>query len=409
MKVGVEKDLIPSEKMVHIFLFLFAIFLPFSVTGAEISLGLAVVVWVGQLILARERPFTRNSLILPILLYLGAKALGVVFSQDLVDSLNYSRSLWVILTFFIVFNYLKDIKTIRRLFTLLLVLSSIMGTYGNFQHFLGVNLESTWKLIGDHSRATGLYGLSLTYGGQLLIIFPIAVSLAFAERNWKRKFWYVLSSILLFSGILWCWQRSVWLGAVGALVILGVMKGKKFLFLIVLTLTIVVGSLFLGSPMFAKRVKKIADISETNERIPLWRSTIRMIKDYPIIGVGPGEYSRVQKDYRLTEREREVSWCHAHNNLLQEMADNGIIGLLSYLWLWYIIFKVGFTALRISGRQDYRRSFLLGAISGLMGFHIEGMFEYNWGDSEVALLTWLVVGIMMVMAERPGTEDSVRE
>jgi O-antigen ligase len=409
VKVGVGKDLIPSGKMVCIFLFLFVLFLPFSVTGAEICLGLAVAVWAGQLILAKERPFARNSLTLPILLYLGANALGVIFSQDPINSLNYSRSLWIILTFFIVFNYLKDIRTIRRLLTLLLVVFSIMGAYGNFQHYLGVDLESTWKLLGNYPRATGLFGLSLTYGGQLLIIFPIAVSLAFSERNWKRKFWYVISSILLFSGILWCWQRSVWLGAVGALVILGAMKGKRFLFLIVLTLTVVVGLLLLSSPSFVKRVKSIGDISEANKRIVIWRSTIRMVRDYPIVGVGPGGYSRTQEEYRLTEREKEESRCHAHNNLLQEMADNGIIGLLSYLWLWYVIFKVGITALRISGRQDYRRTFLLGAIAGLVGFHIEGMFEYNWGDSEVALLMWLVVGIMMVMAERPEVKTAIEE
>ncbi|UCD85136.1 MAG: O-antigen ligase family protein [Deltaproteobacteria bacterium] len=398
-------NLIISERIIHIAIFSFVLFLPLSITGAEASLGLALAIWLGQLIFAKEKPFTKSSLILPILVYLGANIVGVIFSQDWVGSLKYISSLWIILTFFIIINYIKDIKTIRRILTLLLVVSSIMGGYGNLQHYLGVDPESTWKLLGNYPRASGFFGLSLTYGGQLLILFPIAVSLSFEERNWRRKIWYIVSSILLFSGILWCWQRSVWLGAVGALIVLGGMKGKKFLLSIVLALIVVVSFLLLSSPSFVQRVKSIGDISEANNRIPLWRSTIRMIKDYPIVGVGPGGYSTGQKEYRITEKEKKTSWCHAHNNLLQELADNGIIGLLSYLWLWCVIFKVGIaTLLRISGGQGYRRTFLLGAIAGLVGFHIEGMFEYNWGDSEVALLMWLVVGIMMVIAEGPGAE-----
>lgn len=409
MKVGVGKDLITGEKMVRIFLFLFVLFLPFSITGTEISLGLVVVVWAGQLIMVKEKPFARNSLTIPILLYLGANVLGVIFSQDLGKSIDHSRSLWIILTFFIVFNYLQDIKTLRRLLTLLLVVFSLVGGYGILQHYLGVNTESFWKLGGNYPRATGFSG-SVRYGAQLLLVFPIAVSLALAEKNWKKKGWYILSSLLLFSGILWCWTRGVWLGAVGALIVLGIMKGKKFLLSIILTLTVVVGSLLLSLPSFVDRVKSIGDKSEISiSRTIIWRNTIRMIRDYPITGVGPGCYASVQEDYRLTEREKEASWRHAHNNLLQEMADNGIIGLLSYLWLWYIIFKVGITALRISGRQDYRRSVLLGIIAGLVGFHIDGMFHCNWRTSVVALLMWLIIGVMMVIAERPGAEAYVRE
>ncbi len=404
----VRKALIPNEKIARIALFSFVLFLPFSITGTESSLGLALVVWAGQLILAKEKPFAKNSLTLPILLYLGANALGIIFSQDLGSSLNHSRSLWIILTFFIVFNYLKDLKTLRRLITLLLVVFSLVGAYGNFQHYLGVNTESVWKLGGDYPRATGFLG-SVRYGGQLLIIFPVAVSLALEERNWKKKVWYILSSLLLFSGILWCWQRSVWLGSVGALIILGIMKGKRFLLPIVLTLTVVVGLLWLSLPSFVSRTKSIGDISDANQRIIIWRCTIRMIKDYPIVGVGPGCYSSVQEDYRLNEREKEMTRYHAHNNLLQEIADNGIIGILSYLWLWYIVFKAGITSLRISRMQNYQRSVLLGTIAGLVGFHIDGIFESNWGTSVVALLMWLVVGIMMVIAERPEFGVPVRE
>ncbi len=408
--VRMGKTLIPSERIVHFALFSFVLFLPFSITGAEASLGLAAAVWAGQLILAKERPFARNSLTLPILLYLGANALGVIFSQDPVNSLNYSSSLWIILAYFIVFNYLKDMKTIRRLLTLLLVVSSLMGGYGILQHYLGVDRESVWKLFGEYPRATGLFGMPLTYGGQLLIIFPIAVSLTLGENDWRKRVWYLLSSLLLFSGILWCWTRGVWLGAIGALVILGVMKGRKYLLPIILTLTVVVSSLLLSSPSFFKRVKSIGDKSKISmSRTIIWRSTVKMIRDYPITGVGPGCYSMVQEDYRLTEREKKASSCHAHNNLLQEIASNGIIGILSYLLLWYVIFKVGITSLRTSEEQDYKNSLLLGIIASLAGFHIAGMFEYNWGDSEVALLMWLVVGIMMVIAERPEVKAATEE
>jgi hypothetical protein len=37
----------------------------------------------------------------------------------------------------------------------------------------------------------------------------------------------------------------------------------------------------------------------------------------------------------------------------------------------------------------------------MAGFHVNGLFEWNFGDSEIIMLIWATVG-MALAAEKPG-------
>jgi hypothetical protein len=52
-------------------------------------------------------------------------------------------------------------------------------------------------------------------------------------------------------------------------------------------------------------------------------------------------------------------------------------------------------------RDKLRQGLCFGALAGFMGFNFAGLFEYNFGDSEVQLLFLFIVGCM----ERIGKID----
>lgn len=79
-------------------------------------------------------------------------------------------------------------------------------------------------------------------------------------------------------------------------------------------------------------------------RLMLWGCAIRMLRDHPIIGIGPGAYNKALKSYapkELLELERykiDKEWLHAHNGLLNLLAEFGIFGVLPVILIFTVLF-----------------------------------------------------------------------
>jgi O-antigen ligase len=90
--------------------------------------------------------------------------------------------------------------------------------------------------------------------------------------------------------------------------------------------------------------------------------------------------------YRGTKEFEDYLYIHMHDNFLQIAAERGIPGLI--LWLWFMV-QLGWQALRAhrsssgSGAQSFAAAAAVGAWIALLA---AGMFEYNFGDSEVLTL-----------------------
>jgi hypothetical protein len=58
--------------------------------------------------------------------------------------------------------------------------------------------------------------------------------------------------------------------------------------------------------------------------------------------------------------------------------------------------------------EDWReRGLALGALGGLVGFCASGMVHYNFGDSEVVMVFYLVMGLTLAL-ERFAREETLK-
>ena len=119
------------------------------------------------------------------------------------------------------------------------------------------------------------------------------------------------------------------------------------------------------------------------ERIEMLRVGWKMIKQHPLVGVGPG---RVQSLYRgfLTPTDPVPAYYgHLHNNLVQIAAQFGIAAAVAAIVVLAALFlelRSAWTIARAKG--DRTRLFLSRAGTlGLAGFALAGMFEYTYGHS----------------------------
>jgi O-antigen ligase len=123
----------------------------------------------------------------------------------------------------------------------------------------------------------------------------------------------------------------------------------------------------------------IKDMSSI-DRYYMWQAGLEMIRDRPIFGQGPGMIPAAYRVYRWPEApQTEIS--HLHNNVLQVAAERGLPALL--FWLWWVASVMGDAYREARRRLDWAP---LGACGVFVALLMAGMFEYNFGDSEVLYL-----------------------
>ena len=190
------------------------------------------------------------------------------------------------------------------------------------------------------------------------------------------------------------YTRNAWVGGFAGLITLGLLKGKRMVIWVGLATIFVVVLMSILQPTFGQRIKSIFDPTyySNNQRINMAKISIEMFREAPFLGVGEGNYPRASEPFR--EKYSVTSKSHPHNNLLAQLAGKGLLGLGAYIYMWYIIYKECWLTWRYA-RDDLSRAISAGGLAALIGFNVAGLFEGNFGDSEVAMMMWLMVGLCM--------------
>jgi O-antigen ligase len=91
---------------------------------------------------------------------------------------------------------------------------------------------------------------------------------------------------------------------------------------------------------------------------------------------------------------------HAHSTPLQLAFDRGLPALAFWLWL-FVAFGLALARaekfFRATG-DALTHGLLLGATGALAGFLASSLVNYNFGDAEVALLVWWLMGTVLKMS-----------
>jgi O-antigen ligase len=207
--------------------------------------------------------------------------------------------------------------------------------------------------------------------------------------------------MLILAGLLFTYARSAWIGFTGGVMLLLLLR--KPLLLAVLPLFI--GLVYLLSPdAVAQRILSIFDRKDptVSERLFFYRSGVAMMRDHPLLGVGPDLANEHYPAYRIPEApDRPIP--HLHSNLIQIGAERGLLGLLAWLCLFGKYFLDGLRAWRRSHRRR-DRYIISGALAAVAAMLLAGLFEYNFGDSEIQMMTFLVMSTLYVILKAKERE-----
>ncbi len=114
-------------------------------------------------------------------------------------------------------------------------------------------------------------------------------------------------------------------------------------------------------------------------RFEYWESTLDMIADFPLFGVGPGEFQNYYTQYKLPQASEEIS--DPHNFVLEVWATGGTLALLALVALLAAFAWQSWTLVELDesephddalASRDSMRLMFLGAIAGLVVAYVLG-------------------------------------
>lgn len=251
------------------------------------------------------------------------------------------------------------------------------------------------------TRLRGFMGHYMTEAGLLMLLIIFSVAQCLYRREKKRWLWAALA---LGSGylLLLTLTRNAWLGVAAALILLLALWKP----LALICLPFLLSTIYFLSPVEVKRRISLTFnfYSPSNrQRIEYYQAGLKIIRDYPLFGCGPDTVELVfqHPKYGLSlQAKRNV---HLHNNLLQIAAERGLPAL--FAWLTFIVGTFWLLLKKWSICSSGGLPWVAASLACLLALFVAGLFEYNFGDSEVVMFFL----ILLTLPFSPALTETVKK
>jgi O-antigen ligase len=416
-----------------------------SIFAAQLLLTLAVIVYLARLATGAAR-FERLSIDAPILAFSIWTLLSASFSPDPVASHESTKKLVLFALLYVAVDSLAPPRDRERILDAALLGGLVLGANALIQYYLeGFDTlnHRPRSFLGHYMTASGLsmavlvvaaarlafwrgplprpsradLGRLAALGAALGLLATLRLADLFAvdaERLFiaglalaafglvgSRRHWptpgtgFGLAALTLFvSGwaLVVSRTRNAWLGAVAGVAAVILMRAPRALWLIPAGIAAI---LAIGPKPVLDRLT-ITDAA-SRDRYYMWQAGIDMLRDKPVFGQGPGMILKVYPQYRWAEAPNPLA-PHLHDNALQIAAERGLPCLVWWVWLLAEALGCAYRELRQPGGPEQPRGLdprwgAAAALATLAGVLVAGVFEYNFGDSEILMFVLLVTAL----------------
>jgi O-antigen ligase len=250
-----------------------------------------------------------------------------------------------------------------------------------------------------NGRAVGTRAHPLTFAEGLL--FPLGYTLsvlAFRRTHWWK--WAIAQGLILV-GLLVSQSRGPWIAA-AVMVILICLWHRKFTFYKRLALIYLPIALCFLAPSLRERASTITDkgYHSNSERLEMWQAGIRMVRDHPLLGVGPGTMNQVSPRYQLPARRLLGPWGHLHNTYVHVAAERGLLGLAAFLAFILMLGSEMCGGYYKANDVDEHKIIIFTGLLGLVGWLVAGLTETVAHDSNVLMVFYFTMGLALAASRR---------
>ena len=372
-----EKILNILNMSVPVLMGIFIFFNPFSHTTAikEICFYSSFFI-VLILIYFKKIDFSfKSPLTLPFALFVIWAFIGLFFALYKQNSIHdfYAHLLKYLAIYYILINFINPKKSFELL-SWIIIISGAIFSIGGIIYFYIISGNPISARMGFPDIA------SINNVG-IINLFPFLLSLKHFTKEGKLHQKVILLVVLAgtLAGMLLTQTIGAILGIIFSLVIL-FFNNKKTVIIFFLLLIITVGFLPVQNRLTPNAVgnKLIHD-----ERIHIWNTYFKIIKDRPIIGSGFGmqtyekkllsKYKQYRSEMPDSTRINTHVFFTPHNMFIDTAVRLGFVGLALFINIIFVFIYMCFKMIKY-GQDDFIRKWALYLLSALAGYLTQAMF-----------------------------------
>lgn len=361
------------------------------IASSEIALAV-VLLLVGYAVWQRQLRVSFHIVMYPLAVFALASTLSAFFSDRRLHAFGETATWLKFLLFPCALILFREAPRVRELsMQAMLVFGAFISAFGLFQYF-GLHQRDL-----EH-RITGPAAHVMTFSGLVLPVALVFLVLALYKRSW----WLIGGTLLTTVALLMTFTRSVWIGWLLAVLTLLIVKRSRWIFYAAPLLLIFISVMPLS--LFGRLISTFDTKQESNlDRIRMVQAGVEIIKDYPLFGVGPANVKEVYPLYRKPDAPR-FRIPHLHDNVVQIWAERGVVALVAYLALLGLFVRSCAQAWR-GPRKMYAEIGIVTVVS----LTAAGLFEFNFGDTEVQLLMLDIFALVLASMEPVAADARYRQ
>ena len=386
------------ERAAYVSMLGFAAAPQFSIAASGILLGLSALLWLAVVIINRER-IEVPRMFWPLAAYAGVTLVASLFSANRAVSFADCKQLLLFAIVPITYRLFRGERSLTVV-DLVITVGALNAVYGIVQYGI-LDYDNVAR------RVQGNLGHYMTYSGVIMLVACIAVARVMFRR--RERIWAALVLPAVLVALVLTLSRNAWVGACAGIGTLFLLRDLRSVFRMAALLLVVMGLLIAFAPAsvsdrfssmlslkdtYGDSATSTSTVQSNRDRLAMIKSGFRIIRDYPLTGVGPDMVIQVYPGY-LEPTAVSQRNSHLHNVPLQIAAERGLPALV--IWCWFVATLLAdFFRLR---RTSPLPSLAAGGIACVVAMLAAGMFEYNFGDSEFLML-FLVIVTLPYAAER---------
>lgn len=326
--------------------------------------------------------------------------------------------LWFIVSFYLLgIKLFEDQRNIRKFIWIYVWALLIVIGYTIYRH-AGFGLLNR---RAAHWVMTPFFNDHTSYGAVIAMFIPFMTFFAFSKYVPEKGKWLSRSVLMvLLVAFVLSYTRAAWLSLIFAAGVWAMIRLHIRFRTMIISLVSVLAIIFIFQNPIVEYLERNDDESSSNllehfssmsnittdasnlERLNRWGAAIRMFRERPVFGFGPGTYMFTYAPYQLHKDKTIIStnmgdMGNAHSEYLGPLAESGFPGMLTFILL---IILVLYTALHAYSQlsDGYLRGVILSAFLGLVTYYGHG-FMNNFLDTDKAAVPFWGFTAMIVLID----------